>query len=218
MPILRSLILSLVLIVVLTGPVWAEAVHVGYYAGLYAGSPILDDVSADDDLGKFTLDTDPGVFVSGTIGYDLSYSNRRGNGRFEIEYSYRTNEFSKAKFTDGSRSASGDLIVQSLMLSSYAVIQNDKIIQPYFGLGVGGAQVKVKNLKVSGQQMIDDDDLVFAAQAGCGLQMEVSPSLRLDLGYRFFYAHDPKVKEADGNKATLDYTAHTGMFGVVWMF
>lgn len=215
---LRLLASSFILIVLLAGTAWAETSHVGYYVGVYGGSSFLNDISVEDDLGDFDLETDAGIFFAGTLGYDLALSNKRGNGRFELEYSYRSNDFSKIKASGGSTSASGELVVQSLMISSYAVINTGKTIKPYFGIGGGAALVEVNDLKVSGAKLSNDDDLVPAFQAGLGLEMELSENVRLDLGYRYFYAHNAKIKEVSGNKAKFDYNAHTALAGLVFMF
>lgn len=214
---LRHLTRSLFLILLFTGAAWALP-HQGFYAGGYFGVPVVEGITAKDDLGSFNLETDPGRFFAGTLGYDLPVGSALGDGRLEIEYARRSNGFSEAEFSDGLVPADGDLVVESLMLNSFAVFRTDTRLQPYVGLGLGAARVSVDTLTVTGAPLIDDEELVFAWQGGCGIAVEITSFLRLDLGYRYFATLRSDLTEADGRPVTLEYAAHTGMLGLVVKF
>jgi len=141
-----------------------------------------------------------------------------GSGRVEIEYSYRNNSFSHAEFSDGTVAAAGDLSVQGLLLNSFAEFPNSTRVTPYLGVGIGGALIKLDKLTVNSLPMVDDSKLVLAYQGGCGVNMELTSSLQLDFGYRFFATDQPQFKEVDGRKIDLKYHAHTVSIGLIYGF
>jgi len=215
MSLLRKWILTVIPVLLLGGTACAEP-HAGYYVGAYLGVP-TGSVSATDDLGRFVPETDTGSYLAMTVGYDLLFAEI-GNGRVEVELSQRSNGISSVKFSDGTFDATGDLVVQSVMLNSYSVYRELPWVTPYFGLGIGGAQVNVDGMTVAGQTLVDDGQLVLAYQAGCGIEVGLSPSWRLDLGYRYFATGRAELRESDGSQVRIDYASHTGMLGLVWMY
>ena len=60
---------------------------------------------------------------------------------------------------------------------------------------------------------VDDDDTVFAAQAGAGIAYAISPSAILTLDYRFFATADPEI-----NAAETEYRRHDIRVGVRFPF
>lgn len=215
---LRDLVLGVLMVLFCGLNAAAQDRHLGYYASLALGVPAPGTVEADDNLGRFNLDIDPGYAVAASVGVDLAANKTRGRGRVEVEYCYRSNGLNEVEFSDRSLSGNGDLVVQSLMLNSFAVVPTGRKLQPYFGLGVGAAQLKADGLTVGGRPLLDDDDLSFAWQLGAGFEMSLSQTLRLDLGYRYFSIFQPELKEADGRAVDIDYAAHTGMVGLVYLF
>jgi opacity protein-like surface antigen len=216
---LRQLILVPALVMLMLGSAAAQR-HEGYYLGAYFGLPLMDSVEAKDDLGRFNLNADTGQLYALTLGYDLPVEGLLGNGRIELEYNQRSHDISSADFRTGRVAATGSLQVQQLMLNSFAIFPEVGFfaMTPYVGVGIGAAQVKVDQLTVIGQPLLDDESLVFAAQAGCGLQKELTSRLRLDLGYRYAYITDPELTESDGRKVELSVGGHQGMLGLVLLF
>jgi opacity protein-like surface antigen len=214
---LRLLSFSLALLLVLVSNA-AAAPHEGYYVGAYFGMTSLNSVEAEDNLGLFILDSDPGQTFALTLGYDLPIEGSLGNGRLELEYNQSNNDLTQATFSDSSVSADGSLSIQSLMFTSFATFEKIFGMNPYAGLGLGAAQVKMDKLTATGQPLIDDKDMVFAGQAGGGVTIEMTPSLRLDIGYRFFLSAKPEFLEADGRNVSVDISGHRAMLGLVWLF
>jgi len=215
----RQLLLVSTLLVLWAGSALADQ-HQGIYLGAYFGAPYLNTVEAQDNLGRFNLNADFGPMYALTLGYDLPVEGLLGNGRVELEYNQRSQDFTTADFSSSSVAASGSLQVQQLMLSSVATFPEIRLfaLTPYVGLGVGAAQVKVDQLQVDGTAFLNDDSLVFAAQGSVGLQKNLTSWLRLDLGYRYTYIADPELTEVDGRKVKLAVSAHQGMLGLVFLF
>ncbi|HKI52377.1 MAG TPA: outer membrane beta-barrel protein [Geothermobacteraceae bacterium] len=216
MNVMRPMMICLFLLL-LAGTAGAESHH-GYYAGAWYGISAFETSTANDDLGSFNLEADQDSFWGISFGYDLPSQSTGANGRVEIEYGHRSNSFDNGQFNNGAFAASGDVQVESLLLNSFAVFPNQTRVSPYLGLGLGGAKLTIDNLQIDGQPFIDDECLVFAWQLGGGLEIELTRSLRVDLGYRYFSVYQPELNEVDGRKVKPDYTAHSGMLGVVWMF
>jgi len=215
--ILRQLMLILSLLLITSGVARAEP-HDGFYAGASVATPVLNTMVGEDDLGTFNLDTDPGSLIAVKIGYDLSDFGGSNAGRIEIEYAERSNTFTQATFSDATVAATGEVTVNSLLLNTYAVYHLGSPVAPYFGVGLGGAQIKIAGLSVGNQPMLDDDALVFACQGGAGLDIDVNSWLRLDIGYRYLYLQQPEFTESDGREVKFDYGAHSGMVGVAFKF
>jgi len=214
---LRPILMAFLLLCLLGGPAFAE-VHDGLYAGLYAGMPVLEDATAQDALGSYNLETDPGSLYAMTLGFDLPPGSPVGDGRLELEYAWRSNDYSEATFSDTAVSAEGSVVASSLLLNSFAAFRNRTPVTPYLGVGAGAAQLTIDNLVVDGVPLIDDDTLVFAWQAGVGVDFDITRWLRLDAGYRYFATQNSKFTDTSGNKVKLEYTAHTALVGVVVKF
>ncbi|WP_020676325.1 outer membrane protein [Geopsychrobacter electrodiphilus] len=192
--------------------------HSGLYLGAYYGVPTLGKASATDSLGRFNLKSDPGKLVTLTLGYDLPAYSVLGEGRVELAYTQSSNSLTRAEFSDGLFPASGEIQVRSLLFNTFTVFHNRTWLLPYLGVGLGAAQVRVDQLRVSGLPVINDESVVFAGQGGCGLTMDINSRLRLDLGYRYFISAQPELRLVDGSKVTLDMKAHIGLLGLAYKF
>lgn len=215
---LRIFLLALGLVlVVLSGAVCAEK-HQGFYAGIYYGVGSDQDVIAVDSLGRYTLDTEIPLDISGSLGYDLPPDSLLGKGRIELTYFQQKAGFDRAHFTDGKFSAFGDLQVQSLMLSSYAVYPTNSPVALYLGGGIGAARIKVDQLIIDQQPILHDTDVVLAGQLGVGIEVSLTSWLRADLGYRYFLSQNPKFKDNVGRKISFDVNSHNAVLGLVVLF
>jgi len=189
-----------------------------YYLGVFAGGTSLVTANARDSFGRFNLEANEGSLIAVSIGYEPPPRRHESNGRVEIEYSQRSSNFNQAEFTNGTVSASGSLDVQSLMFNSFVVFPTKTRFSPYIGLGIGGAIINVDNLVVAGFPMVNDDNFSFAWQVGGGMEISLTKSLRMDLGYRFFSADDTDFVQVDGSKIEIECYSHNGLLGLVWMF
>lgn len=218
MKLLRISLLTLGLVLlVLSGAVCAEK-HQGFYAGIYYGAAIDQNVIAVDSLGRYTLDTEVPLNISGSLGYDLPPESLLGKGRIELTYFQQQADFDRARFTDGKFSALGDFQVQSLMLSSYAVYETNAYVALYLGGGIGAAKIKVDQLTIDQQPILNDTKIVLAGQLGAGIEVPLTSWLRADLGYRYFLSKEPEFKDNTGRKLSLDVNSHNAILGLVVLF
>lgn len=195
----------------LCGPAWGA--HRGPYLGAYYGLTLLNEAKAEDGLGTFNLDFEPGRQAALTLGYDLKPKSRLGDGRLELEYARRSNPLDQVEFLEGKADAGGDLRVESLLLNTWGVYRGYRRWMPYVGAGIGAARITADALDVGGQPLADDDATVFAFQLGIGVDFPLTRSLSLDLGYRFFGTARPEFTAADGSKFKTPYLSHNALLG-----
>lgn len=206
------MIIALGLPLLLCGPAWAE--HAGPYAGIFLGGNALMPAKASDSK-DFGLKFDPGLMGSAVLGWDFEPGNPVGEGRIELEYSHRTNRLDKAKYSEGSVPASGNVTADSLLFSFYGVFHEaGRSWSPYMGAGLGAARIEASDLQVTGKPLSADSAFVFAYQGGVGIDYALTDRLNLDLGYRFFGGMRPKFSEADGTPFRMSYYNHSVVLGL----
>jgi len=194
----------------------ARAQHSGLYLGALGGGNILMSAEGSDPQGSFELNFKPGVQGSGVVGWDFVPGKAdQGEGRVELEYTWRSNKLDEAKFAEGSVTGGGELTVQSLLVNFFGVFHGTSRWAPYLGAGLGAAKIKASDLQVAGQPLSSDSAYVFAYQAGAGIDYALAKNLNLDLGYRFFGTTRPHLTEVNnGLKFGMDYFSHSVVVGV----
>lgn len=195
-----------------SGPVMAQ--HSGPYVGAFLGGDALMTAKGSDDLGSFSLKSDPAPQGSAALGWDFEPGNSVGEGRIELEYTRRSNPLDQVKFAEGSFKGSGHLTADSLLLNFFSVLHDGSRCSPYVGLGIGAARIEASDLKVTGQPMGNGSAVVFAYQVGGGVDFALTDHLNLDLGYRFFSSARPRFTEANGDTFKMDYISHNAVLGL----
>lgn len=149
---------------------------------------------------------------AGIVGVGWGY----GNGiRVELEGGYRTNDVDKAS----TGTASGDTNAWSLILNGLYDVNTGTSFTPYIGAGLGLARVKFDDVTVpGGTTRIDDSDTTFAYQGLLGIAYTLAPQWKIDLGYRYFVAHDPEFNASTGAKVESEYRSHTVLLALRYEF
>lgn len=209
-------LLLFVFFLVLPPSVWAQ--HTGPYLGVSVGGQFLSVAKNEDSQGSFNLEYLPAPSASVILGWDLETGSPLGEGRVELEYTRRSNSLDQAEFTEGKVKGAGDLTADSLLTNSFTVFKNDSICTPYVGIGLGVARISAENLTVTGVPLVNDDTLIFAYQFGAGIDIELTRSLTLDLGYRFFSGTKAKFKKTNGDEIETQYLSHSAMLGLRYGF
>lgn len=195
----------------------AFAAEDGFYLAGFFGATLVDEAENEDPLGTFHLDYDAGYGAGGILGYDLATAYPSlGVGRLELEVGFRRNGLRRADFLDGAVDAEGNITVLSFMANSFADYREALPWIPYVGVGFGYAVVALNDAKVSGVELADDEDGVFAYQLGAGVALAFQEHLTLDLGYRFFATADPDFDFADKSQGSFEseYHSHNLFLGI----
>lgn len=181
----------------------------GYTALRDADAGFLEDAEFDDG------------FVAGVaVGYDFDTGNEYGYGntRLEIEASYRKNNIDQADFLGTKRTIDGQVRSQALMANAYYIFENPSFVKPFILFGIGAARVDIYKARIAGVNFIDDDEINFAYQAGAGLAFQLSRSLELDLGYRFFRVANTDFEDAVDREFSFSYKTHNAYLGLLYAF
>ena len=213
---IRSFLFFTLLFFALTSSSWAQ--NPGPYLGLLVGGQFLAPAESSDSLGTFNLEYQAAPSGSVVFGWELRPGSNIGEGRVELEYTRRSNRLDQAEFSDGKVSAEGDVTADSLLINTFGVYRSKSDLTPYLGVGLGIARITAADLTVTGQPLSDDDALVFAYQFGAGVDIALTESLTLDLGYRLFSTAKAKLKEANGEEFKMEYLSHSAMLGLRWSF
>lgn len=203
---------TLSLMLLLCGPVQAQ--HSGPYVGAFFGGDMLMPAKSSDTSGDFRLKFKPDFLGSAVIGWDFEPGDPAGEGRVELEYSRRSNKLDQVKFVEGKFPGSGTVTAESLLVNFFGVYHDATRFAPYAGFGAGAARIEASNLLVTGFPMSSGSDVVFAYQAGVGVDCRLTDYLNLDLGYRFFGSVRPTFTEAGGKKLRMEYLSHNIVLGL----
>jgi OOP family OmpA-OmpF porin len=186
----------------------------GWYGRVDAGVSIdgeLDgDVADGNTSGPISAEFDEGWMVDTGIGYAFD------NGfRLEGELSYRKNQWEALAVDPPDGDFTGDAKAWGLLANLFYDFNRGGTIQPFIGVGAGGAHVEVG---IDG--LNDASDTVFAYQGLAGVGFRLSERATLDLTYRYFAAPDVDISEAWGPGFTseVDYINQAVTVGLRWQF
>ncbi|NWG52370.1 MAG: porin family protein [Hydrogenophilaceae bacterium] len=170
------------------------------------------DVSERDRFASF----DNGFAVAGAVGRALGPTFR-----IEGEIAYRNND--EAFITPGG-GGEGQASSVAFMANGYwAPRAGAGRVSPYFGLGIGAAQVTHEGFVDRAfdgtiTPIADDSGWGFAWQGMAGARVRLSADWAMDVEYRYFSVAEPKIEDADGFIYDTDYDSHALMIGAVRRF
>jgi len=225
-------IVLVVLVGILALPFTAEAADRGYFvvgAGIDLPGEEVDVPAYFNDFGVRT-ETKAGLMVHCGGGYRIVE-----NLRLEGQVGYRSSKINDVEVTYmnvvgiGVEGGCGDITSLSFMVNTWYDFFNRGRWSPYFGGGMGVAQVSLKDFSIgthptvpnpqtTQRLLVDDEDWQFAYQAGAGAGYGVSESFIIDLGYRYFATLKPKFADAGGNELEADYSHHSVQLAITYKF
>jgi OOP family OmpA-OmpF porin len=165
---------------------------------------------------------DSGFAVGARVGYEWA------PWRFEEEYAYRSNDLNG--FTVGSANVGG----VNGSRQSHAIMTNVLYdinlagfgwnlgvpVTPHIGAGIGAVDV-IDHVSVPGAgRVLNDDNWQFGYQAIAGLRYNFTPTVAMDLDYRYLATTDAtfRVPAAPAIKYKSGYETHTLMASLVYRF
>jgi opacity protein-like surface antigen len=195
--------------IVLSSP----ALAVGPYVSGQAGISIFED--ANNSLGGTTLVSsyDPGWALGGALGYSFP-----SGARLEGEIGYRRNDLDTISVNGASAGAQGDEGALSFMVNLWYDVDFGLPVTPYVGGGIGFARLSFDNVRVGGNQIVDDEDTVLAYQVGIGISYPIAPKLDMTVDYRYFATEDPSFTATNGASFNSEFHSHNIMVGLRFGF
>jgi OOP family OmpA-OmpF porin len=180
----------------------------GPYVGINSSAVFVSEI--DLNGAEFRSDTGIGVGLIG--GYDF------GRYRMEGEITYRRNnidEIDIASWRRGAMGGDGDITSTSFMFNGYFDFENETVITPYAGVGIGIAVISFNDVSAIGIDLVDDDTSELAAQLAVGFSYTVSDLVMIDLGYRYFFTDEMEFENEFGNDiGDESYDSHNIMVGL----
>lgn len=223
-----QIIIAIFVILIIPAVCQAARLQPGPYVSGFLGASVLNDADATtsnlvrNEVFNDRVMFDPGIFISGSGGYDFGFI------RLEGELSFRGSEISSITDKDsGFRflGVNGNLGALAMMFNSYADLHNDSPVTPYLGGGIGFAALHLSDTFATdprdGARVLlyaDDDDTVFAYQIGAGLGYAINRQFTLDVGYRYF-ATERATFDADPVRTVdLKLESHSAVVGMRMKF
>jgi len=187
-------------------PVVAPTASGNWYASVFAGGGVVQDVVTDYYGSEYTVRFDAGYVLGATVGRRIN-----DNWRVEGELSYASYEANSYADTAGGSfdNAEGPLNAVYLLANLWYDIPNSSRFTPYVGGGLGMA-------KVDGDTFFDDDvygygpgETKFAYQVGAGVSYGINDRMSLDVGYRYKAVDGVNFDDSDGGGVYENGDVHT---------
>jgi opacity protein-like surface antigen len=205
-------------------------------AMLGAASAQAQQAQVYDQSSSFGLSNagvTPGPYVKLGGGYSASASSRFGDSPvFGAGIGWRFTPWLRTDATFDYRSDGKDNIAGGARFRNWSAMLNGYIdfnlpvirpLIPYIGGGVGIDQNKVSGstVTVSGttvSNLTGSSKNQFAWQAMAGVSWYLTPTLAVDVGYRYFYGGRAESGSSSGLPVRGDYSAHEIVGALRWGF
>ena len=207
--------LSLVLAAIALSSAGVAHASEGWYGRVDAGVSVdgSADISANTPLGGGASQD------SATLGAVALGFARDDSWRVELELSRRENDLDAAALLD----PGGSIEATALLVNLYRDFGEGRVV-PYLGAGLGVAEIDLQAAYTPplGPAAVDDTDMVFAYQVAGGAAVRLSPTIDLDIGYRYFAAPGFEGKGAAPPFTSIpveaDVSQHALMVGIRFDF
>ncbi len=189
----------------------ANAQVTGEGPGFYVSGDLGAVLGGDDKIKGDGIDSE----VVHSLGFGMlgALGMRFDNGlRAEFEVGYRREDTDKA----GGVHSSGNTHALNFGPNLLYDIRTGSRFTPYFGLGVGAADVGY-HITVPGNG-VDGSGIGFAYQGIAGIAYALTDQLQLTADYRYFRALPVNMPTTAGGSTQANYHAHTVLLGVRWLF
>ncbi|MBC7963450.1 MAG: porin family protein [Steroidobacteraceae bacterium] len=215
----QLLILSALLLALPT--ICAASPHAGPYVSGFIGVSVprdntvttenFDNTPTNHDKVEF----EPGINIGGTGGFDFGYLRLEGEMSFKYsEIESITDQNANFRF----RNPDGNLGVAAFMTNAFFDLHNESRVTPYLGGGIGFASLHLSDTRATdaaGRVLLydEDNDAVFAYQAGAGVEVAINRMFSLDFGYRYFATDTANFDNGFDQATSLKFESHNATVG-----
>lgn len=192
-----------------------SAASAQFYFGGHGGLNLVADAEATDVSGAGNhadLTFEPGETFGVVVGARIAVGARNAID-LEGEVTIRDNEIDSYTdwWTGIDIPVSGDVSSTAYMANLWFNFGRDRRWTPYVGGGLGLVDVETSGMVVGGTAFGDDEDTVFAAQLGAGVNFGITPNLDLTLDYR---AMATETVRFDNLQLDVDYVNYSFRAGI----
>ncbi|MDH3475078.1 MAG: hypothetical protein OEM59_15460 [Rhodospirillales bacterium] len=214
LPATLGLALSLALYGAFPGAARAEVEL--YVAGGAAGSVIEHFSAYGPSAGyEFQQGDLPNYVVPSAAGLDFGTLRLEGEALVREDALDGLNLSGLDLNPSGNLYTNGNFETMAGMANALVDLPSKAGISPFFGGGVGYADVSAHDLDGLGMNPGDDRDGVLAYQLRAGLSFSVLSATEVTFGYRYFVTEDLSLTGAGGDAIEVDEQAsHIGELGI----
>lgn len=189
-----------------------------WYVGVSGSLSYLTDADLSGTAAT-DMEFDSGWGVSGAVGYLPATDMLSLNAfRFEAEVAYHTAGVDQVSFGPATVRGSGSLKSLAYMANMYYDIHTDSQWMPYFGGGLGWAEVELSNGSGAGNITADDSVFAYQLMAGIGYTPYSIPNTQWSIGYRYMGTQDPSFATGAATAFEMDYDTHNLEAGMKMRF
>ena len=189
----------------------------GFYLDAKGGASFLQNLDSSAVGLTGNADTKIGFVGSGAAGYAVDIPQTGGTFRGEIEVAYRENDADELDIGGFIFDIDGDITAKSILFNGFYDFDLGSGWRPYFGAGLGAAQVEM-DFETNVAQIVDDEETVVAFQVSAGFGYQIVESVTISVGYRFFATDEIEFTDESGSRFETDYHAHTIEGGIRIVF
>jgi OmpA-OmpF porin, OOP family len=191
------------------------------YFGVEGGWTHLDDPTDTSGGFRFREHFDDGFNVGARAGYEW------GPLRFEEELNFGQNDLNRLSSSRGSLAAHGQRNRWAIMTNAIYDIPVGWVFSPHLGVGIGAVNLHNSiGLRPipgfgpcsAGCALASSSAWEFGYQAIAGIRYKFTPTLALDLDYRYLATTDPTFRALGGAKYTSEYSTHNLVASLTWLF
>jgi outer membrane protein OmpA-like peptidoglycan-associated protein len=186
----------------------------GWYVQGAGGGNLPRDTNLDFGNGAGNdVEYDTGWIGALSIGYGWP-----SGLRLEFEGNYRSNDIDSVGVGTAPQ---GDSRLAGMMVNAIYGFSTLGWVQPFVGLGIGGANLKYDGVTPVGPgagTRIDDSSWGFATQGIVGAEFPITQNLGANLQYRYTWSPGHEFNAVSGSSAELDYSSHAVLVGLRWSF
>ncbi|MFZ0257798.1 MAG: outer membrane beta-barrel protein [Gammaproteobacteria bacterium] len=205
--------ISIWLVATVTFAAVAEAQADGWYVFAGVGPSYTEDVSGSVGSVPLREGYGTGFMGHGGTGYQV------GPYRLEGEIAYAQLPVDQVTLGGIQGASGGDRSTLAGLANFYVDFDTTTRWVPYAGAGIGAANIGLNNISASPTVVLDDSNTVFVFQLKGGVAYTVSPSTQVSVGYRFFSADDPELKDINGLEVSSEGSQlHTLEAGLRYRF
>ena len=181
-----------------------------YVTGSTAGAVVDHFIPAGPGTGyEFEPNQVPNYLVPRAAGIDF------GLLRLEGEAMVNGDSLNNFELAPNDLYGGSDFETMAGMANAFIDLPTKNGISPFFGGGIGYANVSASGFEALGGDPVDDRDVVMAYQLRAGFAISIFSATEVILGYRYFVTDDLNLTGTGGDPVTVeDRSSHVGELGI----
>jgi len=217
--------------ILIAAPAQADGPYIGIEGGVSLKDKVTVDVrpagegASNDFTRAATARTKMGIDGDVILGYDF------GAIRLEAEGGYKNNKYRSLTVQNAGILPAGstvpvgtvvdnerDLEIWSGMVNALFEFGPDDGLRIYGGGGAGVARLELPVVVGGVGTLMNDKQTDFAWQLIGGVRFPVTQNIDLGVKYRYFNVNDFRLRGANGNDLSADYSAHSVLASLIVNF